>query len=164
MVPMRQSPSSHLFVVHAQDRNAAAQRLSVLGQVQPLAGAGALLLTLPAVGDARSVWSRAREAIGPAGTVQPVLLDEDGGPHYPTGEVSVRFLEAPDEEELRRFAARHGLRLVRRNEFVPQQAVFQPLDSSGSYLPELVEKLEGEEGTRAAWANTLSQYQRAAVA
>jgi hypothetical protein len=164
MESTKQSPSSRLFVVHAQDQTAVAQRLSALGRVQPLAGADALLLMLPAAGDARSVWSRAQEAVGSAGTVQPVLLDEEGGPHYPTGEVSVRFWEAPEDEELRRFAARHDLRLVRRNEFVPQQAVFQPLDSSGSYLPELVEKLEGEEGTRAAWANTLSQYQRAAVA
>jgi hypothetical protein len=159
---MRQSPSNHLFVVHAQDQTTIAQRLSTLGCVQPLAGAGALLLTLSVSSDARSAWSRAREAIGSAGTVQPVLLNEDGGPHYPTGEVSVRFLEAPGEEELRRFAARHDLRLVRRNEFVPQQAVFQPLDRSGSYLPELVERLEREAGTRAAWANTLSQYRRAA--
>jgi hypothetical protein len=158
---MRQDPSNHLLVVHPQDRTAAAQRLSALGSVQPLAGAGALLLTLPAAGDARSVWSQAREAVGSAGTVQPVLLDEGGDPHYPTGQVSVRFKETPDEEELRHFATRHDLRLVRRNEFVPQQAVFQPLDGSGSYLPELVEKLEGEEGTQAAWANTLSQYQRA---
>jgi hypothetical protein len=160
---MRQAPSNHLFVVHAQDQTAVAQRLSALGNAQPLIGAGALLLTLPAAGDARSAWSQAREAVGSAGTVQPVLLDEGGDPHYPTGEISVRFKEAPGEEELRRFAARHDLRLVRRNEFVPQQAVFQPLDGSGSYLPELVEKLEGEEGTQAAWANTLSQYQRAAV-
>jgi hypothetical protein len=159
---MKQSPSSHLFVVKAQDQTAAAQRLSGLGRVQPLVGARALLLTLPATGDARSVWNRAREAVGSAGTVQPVLLDEEGGPHYPTGEVSVRFLEAPGEEELKRFAARHDLRLVRRNEFVPQQAVFQPLDGSGSYLPDLVERLEREAGTRTAWANTLSQYRRAA--
>ncbi|MFL6232685.1 MAG: hypothetical protein ACJ76N_06080 [Thermoanaerobaculia bacterium] len=162
MESTKQSPSSHLFVVHAQDQTAVAQRLSVLGRVQPLAGAGALLLMLPAAGDARSVWSRAQEAVGSAGTVQPVLLDEEGGPHYPTGEVSVRFLEAPEDEELRRFAARHDLRLVRRNKFVPQQAVFQPLDGSGSYLPDLVERLQREAGTRAAWANTLSQYQRVA--
>jgi hypothetical protein len=90
----------------------------------------------------------------------PVLLDEEGVPHELTGEVSVRFTVSPSEEALRRFALRHGLRLVRRNEFVPQQAVFQPLEESP--LPELARKLEREEGVRAAWANTLSPYQRAA--
>jgi hypothetical protein len=91
---------------------------------------------------------------------QPVLLDERGEPYYLTGEVSVRFTTPLNEEELRRFAGRHGLRLVRRNQFVPQQAVFQPLKDSS--LPELAHELERETGVRAAWANALRRYQRVA--
>jgi len=92
--------------------------------------------------------------------MQPVLLDERGEPYYLTGEVSVRFMAPPSEEDLRRFARRHGLRLVRRNEFVRQQAVFQPLEESR--LPELAHRLEREAGVRAAWPNAMRRYQRAA--
>lgn len=72
-------------------------------------------------------------------------------------------MDAPGDEELRRFAAGHGLRLLRRNELVRQQAVFRPLGAYASTLPELVQALERESGIRAAWLNTLSQYHRAAL-
>jgi hypothetical protein len=162
---MNPSPSNHLFVVRTrpEDRSAS-ERLETLGRVQTLEGTDALLLSLPADSkEPRSAWRQAQEAVGDAGTVQPVLLDEEGEPHYPTGEISVRFKDALADDELRRFAARNNLQLLRRNEFVPQQAVFQPLDGSGSYLPEIVERLAEEDRIRAVWANTLSRYQRAAV-
>ncbi|HEY0514028.1 MAG TPA: hypothetical protein VGH73_19120 [Thermoanaerobaculia bacterium] len=160
---MEQSPSSHLFVVHPnpEERPALSRRMTASGRLQPLEGTDALLLSLPADRAAKPAWDHAREIVGAAGTVQPVLLDQEGEPHYPTGEISVRFAEALGDQELQRFAAEHGLRLLRRNEFVSQQAVFQPLDASGGYLPEIVERLEREEGIRAAWANTLSRYRRA---
>jgi hypothetical protein len=80
-----------------------------------------------------------------------------------TGEITVRFQDAPGDEELQRFATGHGLRLLRRNEYVRQQAVFRPLGASASVLPELVRTLERESGIRAAWLNTLSRYHRAAL-
>lgn len=92
---------------------------------------------------------------------QPMLRDEKGESYYLTGEVSVRFTAPLNEEELRRFAGLHGLRLVRRNEFVPQQAVFEPLQES--LLPELAHRLEREAGVQAAWPNALRRYQRVAA-
>jgi hypothetical protein len=77
----------------------------------------------------------------------------------PTGEITVRFRETPDEKQLQRFASGYGLRLLRRNEFVPQQAVFQPADRSD--LPALVRTIEGDGSTKAVWLNTLSRYTRA---
>lgn len=74
-----------------------------------------------------------------------------------TGEVSVRFHGAPSDAELAGFAAEHGLRLLRRNELVPQQAVFQPLESD---LRSVVQRIEREGAARAVWANTLSAPQR----
>jgi len=161
---MKQSASSDLFVVHtsSKDRPALSRRLTATGRLQPLDGTDALLLSLPSDRAAKPAWDHAREVVGTAGTVQPVLFDEAGEPHYPTGEISIRFVEPPGDEDLRRLAAEHGLQLIRRNEFVPQQAVFQPLDASAGYLPEIVERLEKEKGIRTAWANTLSRYQRAA--
>jgi len=161
---MNPSPSNCLFVVRLRpgDRSAS-KRLETLGCVQPLEGTDALLLSLPADSKEPRSWRQAQEVVGTAGTVQPVLLDEEGEPHYPTGEISVRFKDALGDDELRRFAARHELRLLRRNEFVPQQAVFEPLDGSGSYLPEIVQEIGRQGAAKAVWANTLSLYQRAAL-
>jgi len=74
-----------------------------------------------------------------------------------TGEVSVRFHASPSDAQLAGFAAEHGLRLVRRNELVPQQAVFEPL---GSDLRTVIQRIEREGAARAVWANTLSAPQR----
>lgn len=76
----------------------------------------------------------------------------------PTGEITVRFRETPDEQQLARFASGHRLRLLRRNEFVPQQAVFMPADRSD--LPALVRTIEQDGNTKAVWLNTLSRYRR----
>jgi hypothetical protein len=77
-----------------------------------------------------------------------------------TGEISVRFYGAPSDAELAGFAAEHGLRLLRRNTFVPQQAVFQPLSPSGNELGEVVRRIEREGAARSVWANTLTAPQR----
>ncbi|MEO6196339.1 MAG: hypothetical protein ABIS20_25240 [Thermoanaerobaculia bacterium] len=162
---MAQSPSNHLFVIRVRpEGRLASERLAALGRIQPLEGTDALLLSLPADREApQAAWRQAQEVVGAAGTVQPVLLDEEGEPHYPTGEISIRFKDALGDAELRRFAARHDLRLLRRNELAPQQAVFQPLDGSGSYLPEIVQRIERQGAAKAVWANTLSCYQRVAL-
>lgn len=78
----------------------------------------------------------------------------------PTGEITVRFQETLDDRQLQRFASGYGLRLLRRNELVPQQAVFQPEDRSD--LRSLVRTIEGDGSTKAVWLNTLSRYTRAA--
>jgi hypothetical protein len=74
-----------------------------------------------------------------------------------TGEISVRFHRAPSDADLAGFAAEHGLRLLRRNDFAPQQAVFQPLASG---LQEAVQRIRQEGAARSVWANTLSAPQR----
>lgn len=78
----------------------------------------------------------------------------------PTGEITVRFWRTLDDRQLQRFASGYGLRLLRRNEFVPQQAVFQPADRTD--LPTLVRTIEGDGSAKAVWLNTLSRYTRAA--
>jgi hypothetical protein len=163
---MKQSPSNHLFIVRVdpKDQATASKRLASIGRLQPLEGSDSLLLSLPTPpAPSRSAWLQAQEVLGTAGSVQPVLIDETGEPHYPTGEISVRFTTAPDDAGLHRFAADHGLRLLRRNEFVREQAVFKPLDSAESYLPDLVRKIESEGIAKSVWANTLSRYQRLAI-
>jgi hypothetical protein len=87
--------------------------------------------------------------------------DEADETIYLTGEISVRFTTSPGDEDLRRFTARHGLRLLRRNEFVREQAVFKPVDASRS-LPDLIQEIEREGAAKAVWANTLRRFHRAA--
>lgn len=160
---MKQAPSDHLFVIDAgpQQRDPVAQRLAPLGSVKPLEGSDRLqLLTIaPGTLDAEAAWNRARQLLGDLGSVHPVLLDELGEPHFPTGEISVRFREVPPDDRLQEFAAEHGLRLRNRNEYVPQQAVFRPVDSA-SYLPKLVQELTEMTDTKAVWANTLTRFRR----
>ena len=162
---MKQTPSDHLFVVDAEpaSQETARRRLAALGDVRALEGSRDLLLLSVRPGEfsANSAWSRARELLGSLGTVQPVLVDEVGEHHFPTGEISVRFHQPLPEAELTRFAEHHGLRLRRRNEFIPQQAVFDPMDDSRSYIPEIVEKIAADKDTKAVWANTLTRFRRA---
>lgn len=162
---MKQDPSNHLLVVEAQSKEEAASRLSSLGDLQPLEGSDRLMLlsiapSSPDALDAETAWSRARELLGEAGKVHPVLIDEMGHSHFPTGEISIRFHEVPADERLQEFAVEHGLRLRDRNEFVPQQAVFRPADPSASYLPKLVQDLAESKDTKKVWANTLTRFHR----
>jgi hypothetical protein len=161
---VKQAPSDHLFVVDIgpQERDQAVQRLAPLGSVKPLEGSERLLLLTiaPDSLDAEAAWSQARKLLGNLGSVHPVLLDELGEPHFPTGDISVRFHEVPPDERLQEFAVEHGLRLRDRNEYVPQQAVFRPVDSSASYLPKLVQELAETRDTKAVWANTLTRFRR----
>lgn len=77
-----------------------------------------------------------------------------------TGEITVRFQEIPNDAQLQRFASGYGLHLLRRNKFVPQQVVFQPVDRSD--LSALVRTIEGDRRAKAVWMNTLSRYSRIA--
>ncbi|HKV07837.1 MAG TPA: hypothetical protein VJ725_06860 [Thermoanaerobaculia bacterium] len=160
---MTQAPSHHLFVVDIfRERESVVNHLASVGDVTPLEGSNRLLLSIPAEADnPETRWAHVRELLGELGTVQPMLLDELGEAHVPTGEISVRFHEAPPDDRLEEFAAEHGLRLRNRNEFVPQQAVFRPAAPSASYLPRLVQELARIEVIKAVWANTLTRFHRA---
>jgi hypothetical protein len=129
--------------------------------VEPIAGSSDLVLVrVPATrGSAREAWQRVNDQLAGGTSVQPVFLDADGRPQYPTGEVSVRFRSAVSDAELDRFAARHKLRVLRRNDFVPEQVVFAPVESS-DYLPDVVDALEASAETRMAWPNTVAKYER----
>jgi hypothetical protein len=161
-ITVHQTPSDKLFVVKVapQKQEAAARRLAAVGRVEPLAESLLLLRAAASSGDAKTIWNRARQVLGSAGTIQPVLLDEGGVPHYPTGEISVRFQEPPPDKLVQDLAAAHGLRLRDRNEFVPEQVVFQPLDAARSYIPELVRELADAGSGLTVWANTLSHFRR----
>lgn len=89
----------------------------------------------------------------------PVLRDRDGVAHYPTGEVTVRFAEAPSDERLRAFAQSQRVSLARRNALERRQATFAP--AAPEWLPDLVDRLAAAPGVARAWAVTLSRYTKA---
>jgi hypothetical protein len=159
-----QKPSENLFVVHTKhDREKVQQKLKKLGEIEELKGSDNILLLhfRQKTPDAKAAWKLIRKKLGEEEIVYPVLLDESGYRQYPTGEISVRFQSTPSDTQLKRFAASHRLRLHSRNEFVPQQVIFEPLKPSEQYIPELVQEVASAKNIQLAWANTLSRFERA---
>lgn len=158
-----QKPSEDLFVVHTKhDREKVQHKLKELGAVEDLKGSDNILLLhfRQKTPDAKAAWELVRKRLGEKEIVHPVLLDESGYHQYPTGEISVRFQSTLSDAQLKRFAASHGLRLHSRNEFMPQQAIFEPLKPGKKYIPELVREIAGANNIQLAWANTLSRFER----
>ncbi|MEX2303504.1 MAG: hypothetical protein WD733_21360 [Bryobacterales bacterium] len=156
----KQIPSSDTFLVRvsAGHEESAAKRLAALGTIQDAGDAGVVVqLNGSGASDPKSVWAELQKQVDDA-EVDPILLDETGVPHFPTGEVTVRFKHAPSDEFLSGFADKHGLKVRSRNEFVPAQVAFQV--TTRGYLPDLVESLRPAENVASAWANTKSYYRR----
>jgi hypothetical protein len=130
-----------------------------MGKVEPAESAGGVIVRLSsAASDAKTAWQTLQEEVGEA-EVDPVLLDESGEPHYPTGEVTVRFLKAPTSEFLSSFTRKYDLEVKSQNKYVPEQLAFTP--ANHKYLPDLVDQLQRAENVANAWANTMSHYRRA---
>ena len=89
----------------------------------------------------------------------PLLRDRDGVAHYPTGEVTVRFAQAPTDDAIRAFAKVQRVTLARRNALEPRQAVFAP--AMHEWLPDVVDRLASAPGVARAWPVTVSRYERA---
>ena len=140
------------FVVKARDGDIAAlrERLGTDADVEPMSDGLALVTTGPTVS-----WQGT-----PAEWVAPVVVDESGRAGFPTGSIGARFRAAPSDDELQAFAGEHGVRLVRRNEYVPEQAVFAPVASGTTFLPDLVDRLRDDSRVQAAWPVTRSAYER----
>src|SRR3990172_6465341 len=92
------------------------------------------LLRVKGKATAKEMWQSTVRVLGEDTPLFPVLYDRDGSPHYPTGEVTVRFEAAPSDADLRRFCGAQGLQLLRRNEFVAQQVVCEPVAAAHEFL------------------------------
>ncbi|HEX8650185.1 MAG TPA: hypothetical protein VF708_05040 [Pyrinomonadaceae bacterium] len=159
-----QKPGKNLFVIRGKglDKDALSQRLAPLGEVEEVGGSGGMfvLRVNRDFSNPKAAWQHAHEALGKKGIIQPVLLDENGSEQYPTGEIGIRFHTTLSDAQLKRFATSHGLRFCHRNEYMPQQAVFEPLRPGERYLPELLKELAGEKDVKLVWADTLARFQR----
>lgn len=159
----KQIPGAEQFVVHlsSDNKEEVTKQLKTLGSIEDLDQTNALLLRVnQRSSEPQEGWKHLSKLVGSNGMVQPVLFDETGHPHYPTGEVSVRFLKKLSDKALRQFAEKYGLLLRERNEFVPEQATFKLVDPAQTYLPNVVRQIAADKDVKNSWANTLSYYKR----
>jgi hypothetical protein len=160
-VRSKQIPSQDTFLVRTPPgkKSVTVKRLAAFGDVQEAGEAGGVLVKLshPLAGDPKATWEKLQQEAHEA-QVDPVLFDESGAPHFPTGEITIRFGKRPSDTFLAKFAKQYGLKVRSRNEYVPAQVAFEV--TSHSYLPELIESLTPAESVASAWANTKSQYRR----
>ena len=163
MVQSRQDPVADRFVVKpAAAANQIRRAAESPRSSSELDGSGLRIVQLKdAEPNPRTAWRTLLDADPSLEWAAPVLIDRDQHAHFPTGDVSVRFDHALAIEELEHFAAEHRVRVLARNEFVPEQVSFRPLQPREEYLPDLVRAIGDAPGVRAAWANTSSRYQRA---
>jgi hypothetical protein len=159
----KQIPSAEAHVVKIAPARAKAARgaLAALGRMDELPGSDLVVVRLAGAGaDPKAAWHRILGGVPSVAWAAPLLRDEEGQEHFPTGDVTVRFEHAPSAAALEQFARAHGLRIRGRNEFIAEQVVFTPAQPRRTYLPELVQSLGGADGVASAWANTLSRYRR----
>ena len=157
-----QKASTNLFVVHAkQDRQKVQETLKDFGEVEELKGANNLLLVhLSKDTASKKTRQSIQKRLGEGEAVHPVIVDESGQHQYPTGEINVRFRSTPSNAQLKKFAQEHKLRLHARNEFVPQQAIFEPVKVGERNVLEVVREISKDKNIQLAWPNTLSRYER----
>ena len=117
-----------------------------------------MVVTVPS--SSPSNWQEVATATG-ARWVAPVLVDDSDHESYPTGQLTVRFHEAPSAAELEEVEREGGVRVVRRNEFVETQVVVEPVDPDHLYLPDLRARLEQRDDVASAWLSTRSRYTKA---
>lgn len=160
----RHEPSADCFVLKVKPgaEPEARKGLSALGQLEQLEGSDLLLLRPADPASPRQVWEQILESSGAVEWAAPLMVDDTKHPHFPTGEISVRFVRPPSEQDLAEFGTAHGLEPRRRNEYVAEQVSFSLREPRRTFLPDLLQALDKEQGVRAAWANTLSRYRRLA--
>lgn len=154
----RQTPSKDIFILRMEET--AALQLEPLGVIEPAEGGFLIRLRSP-LGESKAAWERLQREAGDS-RVDPVLFDETGKPHYPTGTITVRYNRTPSPKFLENFAARYGLAATTHDQGPRTQVTFRV--ASPRFLPELVEALESAKAVTSVWADTKTRYRRAAPA
>lgn len=149
------NPELFLIYIDPKDKAEVTQRLSPAGSLEEL-DENNLLLRVTKPSSPETQWRELTDLVGSLATVQPVLIDEKGQTLFPTGDVTVRFPKKPTAKQLKDFAAKHGLELRDRNEFVREQATFK----TNTYLPDVLQQIDTDNDIKEAWPNTRSRYQR----
>ena len=154
----KQTPNPELFLVSLdpKDKAEVTQRLTAAGTLEELDEYNFLLRVNTQASSPETQWRELTNLTGSLATVQPVLIDEKGQTLYLTGDLTVRFPKKPTAKQLKEFAAKYGLQLRDRNEFVPEQVAFK----TDRYLPDVLQEIDTDEDIQTAWPNTRSRYKR----
>ena len=155
MTKQTANPELFLIYIDPKDKAEVTQRLAIAGTLEEL-DENNLLLHVKTKASPETQWRELTNLLASLATVQPVLIDEKGQTLYPTGDVTVRFSKKPTAKQLKDFAAKHGLELRDRNEFVREQATFK----TNTYLPDVLQQIDTDNDIKEAWPNTRSHYQR----
>lgn len=159
-------PSSTRFVILGMDRVEAQRLLAESNEVEVCAAltvAGDMIelrLSAATGDDRRAAWQKVRSTLAPECQILPALEDNEGKVQFPTGTIVVRFAESPSDEALDAFAREHRLELLERNPYLPVQVTFAPQADEAEYLPDVVERLEGDWRTHRAWPEVLDRPMR----
>jgi hypothetical protein len=158
----KQTPNPELFLVYVdpKDKSEVSRRLAAAGSLEELDENNLLLRVKTKAASPETQWRELTNLAGSLATVQPVLIDEKGQTLYPTGDLTVRFPKKPTAKQLKEFAAKYGLQLRDRNEFVPEQAAFKLKNPTTTYLPDVLQQIDSDKDIQTAWPNTRSRYER----
>jgi hypothetical protein len=158
----KQTPNPELFLVYVdpKDKSEVSRRHAAAGSLEELDENNLLLHVKTKAASPETQWRELTNLAGSLATVQPVLIDEKGQTLYPTGDLTVRFPKKPTAKQLKDFAAKYGLQLRDRNEFVPEQAAFKLKNPTTTYLPDVLQQIDSDKDIQTAWPNTRSRYER----
>lgn len=126
--------SQRILVLHPRDRRALG---SAPGRLEDLQASGAVEFVTPVLRD-------------PDSDTQQILTDE----------ITVRFRSDKPASEVKNVLKKHGLRLVRRNEFRPNQYVVSVPDPNGLKTLEAAGELDAFDDVEFAAPNFISEIKR----
>jgi hypothetical protein len=131
---VREIANQRLFIVELTDE---AQRDELLESLRRLLDDGSIEFFTPVLRD-------------PASDLRQILTDE----------ISVRFKEVPSDKQLEAVEKKYGVRVARRNEFVPSQFVVKAPPSSGLDTLEIASRLDAADEVEFAAPNFISEHRR----
>lgn len=127
------------------------------GTVERVAGRSGMVVVRGVQGDEHR--RRLAELAGGA-AVQPLLCDASGAELLPTGQLRVTFLEPPSDESLRRFSAKHHVKLASRNKWQPKISDFTLTPNDERTIVDIAEALSDDKDVEAAWPDVLGSFKR----
>lgn len=127
------------------------------GTVELVAGRTGIVVVRGVKGDEHR---RRLSRLAGGAAVQPLLRDASGAELLPTGQLRVTFLEPPSDESLRRFSAKHHVKLASRNKWQPKISDFTLTPNDERTIVDIAEALSDDKEVEAAWPDVLSSFKR----
>ena len=158
-------PLKNTFAVQGKaDRLAAvSEALRPFGALTTIEPRRLLILTISDEAN-RDEALRVLQRLVDAGDVEfftPVLRDEESQLHQIlTDEISVRFKKPLPSKALKAVEKKYGVKIARRNEFVPNQFVVKAAQPTGLRTLEVASQLDSADEVEFATPNFISEHKR----